>query len=91
MSQNYRTYNESEWARVEQKYMFDGVLAKFAQYPDLKAIMKATGTKKLEEISGDKKWATGLPKFHPNAFDTSYWTGKNQLGQCLMLVCDRVG
>ena len=70
LGKRVKSYNEAEWARVEQKVMFDGVLAKFAQNPDLKEILKATGTKKLAESSGDRKWATGLPMYHPNALDS---------------------
>ena len=71
-----KSYNEAEWARVKQNYIFDGVLATFAQNPVLRAILNATRTSKLAESSGDKKWATGMlmyhPIYHPNALYSSY-------------------
>ena len=70
--------------------MFEGALAKFSQNKTIRTELLNTNKKDLAESSPDLKWATGLPLHHPSAFDKNLWVGSNQLGNCLMLVRDRL-
>ena len=66
----------SDWEEVKDKVMYEIVLAKFTQNPDLKEKLLATGNEHLEEGNtwGDTTWGTvnGI--------------GENRLGRILMKV-----
>jgi ribA/ribD-fused uncharacterized protein len=66
----------SDWEEVKDKVMYEIVLAKFTQNPDLKEKLLATGDEHLEEGNtwGDTTWGTvnGI--------------GENRLGRILMKV-----
>lgn len=66
----------SDWEEVKDKVMYEIVLAKFTQNPDLKEKLLATGDEHLEEGNtwGDTTWGTvnGI--------------GENRLGKILMKV-----
>ena len=70
----------SDWEEVKDKVMYEIVLAKFTQNPDLKKKLLATGDEHLEEGNtwGDTIWGTvdGV--------------GENRLGKILMRVRDEL-
>lgn len=70
----------SDWEEVKDKVMYEIVLAKFTQNPDLKEKLLATGDEYLEEGNtwGDTIWGTvdGV--------------GENRLGKILMRVRDEL-
>ena len=70
----------SDWEEVKDKVMYEIVLAKFTQNPDLKEKLLATGDESLEEGNtwGDTIWGTvdGV--------------GENRLGKILMRVRDEL-
>lgn len=65
-----------DWEDVKENYMYEIVLAKFSQNPDLKAKLLATQDAYLEEGNtwGDREWGT------------INGVGKNKLGKILMTV-----
>lgn len=70
----------SDWEEVKDKVMYEIVLTKFTQNPDLKEKLLATGDEHLEEGNtwGDTIWGTvdGV--------------GENRLGKILMRVRDEL-
>jgi len=66
----------SDWERVKDFVMYQAVLAKFTQYPELADLLLSTGEEEIiEHTVNDKYWA-----------DNGDYTGKNMLGQILMMV-----
>lgn len=63
-----------------------GCMAKFQQNPDLWRQLAATGDSIIGEASPyDKIWGIGMGKDDSQARNPERWTGKNYLGQALML------
>lgn len=70
----------ADWEAVKDSVMFDAVLAKFSQHDNLAALLLATGNATLvEHTANDAYWGDGADG-----------SGKNQLGQILMQVRDRL-
>ena len=69
-----------DWESVKYQIMKELVLTKFSNNPDLKAMLLATGNRKLIEGNtwGDKTWGCVKQK--------GTWVGKNWLGKILMEV-----
>ena len=79
-----------DWDKVKKKIMFDINYSKFAQHPDLKEKLLATGKKNLEERNyfKDSYWGTA-----ESWNDMNYkfeFAGQNWLGKILMMVRDLV-
>ena len=79
-----KAFDPNEWEKVEEQYMYHGVVAKFSQNPDLLNELCGTEDKVIAESCTDETWGTGLRLHNKNAFDRSLWTGQNKLGKCLM-------
>ena len=80
-------YSESYWNGIRQIVVYQGLLAKFSQNPDLLVKLKQTGNAILAECAvHDRIWATGLSIQDPDRFVPSTWKGKNLLGYSLMMV-----
>ena len=75
----------SDWSEKKEKLMFDIVLAKFVQNPDIMAKLKATETRNLVEATSDGFWgaAAGLTSIELN---TNTWKGLNKLARILIRV-----
>lgn len=74
----------SDWEEVKRSLMYEIVLAKFSQNPDLAKKLIATGTARLEEgnLWGDKIWGICPP---------GSGLGQNLLGKLLMLIRSELG
>ena len=67
-----------DWESVKDQVMFDAVLAKFTQNPDIARKLLSTGDAYLiEHTKNDSYWADG-----------GDGSGKNRLGEVLMAVRD---
>ncbi|MGR5555859.1 NADAR family protein [Vibrio fortis] len=74
----------NNWEEIQLKMMAIGVFAKFAQNPNLSALLMNTGSKYLAEASPSIFWGIGI---HINDFrihKKGAWTGKNMLGLIIM-------
>lgn len=68
-----------------------GNIAKFSQYPELKAYLLGTGDRILVEVSPvDKIWGVGLAKDDDKIHNPNNWQGLNLLGFALMQVRDEL-
>ena len=84
-------YDESLWNGVRQIVVYEGLLAKFSQNPDLRKQLKETGSAVLAECAvKDWIWGIGLSMHDPDRFDRAKWQGQNLLGYTLMMVRDRL-
>lgn len=84
-------YNENCWNGVRQIVVFEGLVAKFSQNPDLKKRLKGTGNALLAECAvNDKIWGIGLSMTDPDRFNIYKWKGQNLLGYALTEVRKRL-
>ena len=78
-----------EWEDICESVMLEILLLKFTNVDFCKEFLLSTGTKKLFEGTGDKRWGCGIPisKFW---LITLKCPGKNILGQSLETVRDEI-
>lgn len=92
LGQRVAGFDELTWRERRLAIVEAGNLAKFAQNPDMLAVLLATGEKTLVEASPmDSIWGIGLRADDPRALEPASWQGKNLLGIALMAVRSRLG
>lgn len=85
-------YDENLWNGVRQIIVYEGLLAKFAQNPELGEQLKGTGRTVLAECAvKDRIWGIGLSMQDPDRLNRTKWRGENLLGYALMMVRGRLG
>jgi len=76
MAKTRRMLRRPDWAEVKENVMFEAVLAKFRQHPDIRQVLLDTGDEELvEHTSNDSYWGDG-----------GDGSGQNRLGVILMQV-----
>lgn len=84
-------YNDNIWNGVRQIIVYEGLMAKFSQNPELKEQLQETGNAILAECAvRDCIWGIGLSMHDPKRLDQNQWRGQNLLGYTLMMVRDRL-
>lgn len=84
-------YIENVWNGMRQILVFEGLMAKYSQNPDLGEKLKATGDALLAEAAvRDHIWGIGLSMRDPKRLNRRLWNGQNLLGYATMLVRDRI-
>ena len=79
-------YNEHIWSGMWQIEVYEGLVAKFEQNPDLCAQLDETGNAMLAECAvKDRIWGIGLSMKDHARLDPALWRGQNLLGYALML------
>lgn len=79
-------YDEHVWSGMRQIEVYEGLLAKFEQNPDLRAQLEETSDALLAECAvKDCIWGIGLSMKDPTRLDPARWRGQNLLGYALML------
>lgn len=87
LGRQVKNFNPERWEEESRKIMFHAVYQKFFQNPELKEKLLSTGYSIIAEASPfDKKWGIGISESHENAYCPEKWTGRNLLGEILMLV-----
>lgn len=80
-------YNDLIWSGCRQIVVFNGLLEKFRQNPELKDRLLSTGDAVLAECAvKDRIWGIGLSMKDPDRMDMEKWQGQNLLGFALMAV-----
>ena len=80
-------FADATWREAARAIVLRGNRARFAQNPDLRATLLATGTRTLVEGSAkDRLWGVGLAWNDPAIENPANWKGTNWLGQVLMQV-----
>ena len=84
-------YDESLWNGIRQIVVYEGLLAKFSQNPDLMEQLKYTGSAVLAECAvKDRIWGIGLSMHDPDRLERAKWQGQNLLGYALMMVREKL-
>ena len=82
-----RGYDDRIWSGIRQIVVYEGLLEKFRQNPELKEQLLATGDALLAECAlRDQIWAIGVSMHDENRLQPSCWRGQNLLGFTLMEV-----
>lgn len=90
LGRKVRNYHDTIWNGVRQVVIYRGLLAKFAQNDELKALLLATGENILAECAvSDCIWGNGV-SLKQNYQNLDDWKGQNLLGFALMLVRDEL-
>ena len=84
-------YDDHYWNGVRQIIVYEGLIAKFTQNPQLLQLLKNTKNDILAECAvKDKIWGIGLSMTDPDRFNPVKWKGQNLLGYALMMVRDKI-
>ncbi len=85
------SFDDAVWKREREAIVRAGSMAKFAQNPELRALLLATrGTTLVEASPYDRIWGIGLAATSPDANDPTKWRGQNLLGKILTSVRDEL-
>ena len=75
------------WESKCRDIVYKANLAKFTQNPELKAMLLATGSKRIVEASPlDRVWGIGLAEKDNDAPNPDKWRGTNWLGEAIQKV-----
>ena len=86
-----QNYNDHQWNGVRQIIVYEGLLAKFSQNPELLRKLRETGNAMLAECAvNDRIWGIGLSMTDPDRMDRKKWNGQGLLGYALMKVRDKL-
>ena len=84
-------FDNHVWNGLRQIIVYEGLVAKFAQNPELKRALLDTGNAVLAEAAvNDKIWGIGLSMSDPKRLDINEWKGQNLMGYALMLVREKL-
>ena len=91
LGRGVKGYEDHIWNGLRQVVVYDGLLEKFTQNPDLGEKLKLTGNALLAECAlNDLIWGIGITMHDPNRYDRRKWKGKNLLGYALMYVREKL-
>ena len=77
-------FNSHTWKEASSECMFEAMLAKFRDNPELRTFLLQTKQTTLVEASPmDKVWGIGLPLQNKDCFNPDSWKGKNLAGKVL--------
>lgn len=87
LGRQVRNYDDRIWSGIRQIVVYEGLLEKFRQNPELKEQLLATDDAMLAECAfSDRIWAIGLTMQDVNRMNIEKWRGQNLLGFALMQV-----
>jgi len=82
-----RNFDNQAWSSVREEIMYQGLLLKYRQNPDLRDLLLSTGNRPIAEASPyDSIWGIGADEDDERAQDPENWPsmGLNCLGRMLM-------
>ncbi len=84
-------YRDNVWNGVRQIIVYEGLMAKYSQNPELGEKLKATGNAILAEAAvNDRIWGIGLSMKDPKRLEPKQWNGQNLMGYATMLVREKL-
>lgn len=87
LGREVHNYSDVVWNGVRQIVIYNGLIAKFQQNPELKQQLLDTGNAVIAECAvKDTIWGIGLSMKDSKRFCISEWKGTNLLGFALMEV-----
>ena len=91
LGRQVRGYDDRIWNGIRQIVVYEGLLEKFRQNPELKGQLLETGEALLAECAlGDRIWAIGLTMHDEARLNPELWRGQNLLGFTLMQVREKL-
>lgn len=91
LGRQVRNYDDRIWSGIRQIVVYEGLLEKFRQNPELKEQLLATDDAMLAECAfSDRIWAIGLTMQDVNRMNIEKWRGQNLLGFALMQVREKL-
>ena len=89
IGEQVNNYNHAEWLDELETIMNTGLRAKFLSGEARKYILD-TESRIIGEASESRRWGTGIHFNSPYALEHSKWTGRNFMGQLLMLIREEI-
>ncbi len=87
LGRQVRNYDNAVWNGIRQIVVYEGLLKKFGQNPELKHRLLETGDALLAEAEEyDSIWGIGLSMENADNQNPAAWQGQNLLGFALMQV-----
>ena len=85
LGKTVKDFQVETWREVRNRFMEEGLSAKFNQNPELKKALKDTGSKIMVEANPrDTYWGVGLSLDNDEIWNSHNWKGKNILGKLLV-------
>lgn len=82
-----KNFDPKLWDQNKMELVYTGLLEKFIQNPEMKAILLSTHGNLIVEASPiDRIWGVGIDKDNPNIYNKEKWKGDNCLGEVLMSI-----
>ena len=87
LGRTVQNFDDEVWAKEREGIVYNGVLEKFRQNPELAEKLKKTGEEIIAECPvKDRIWGIGLSIKDENRLSIDKWRGQNLLGRILMRV-----
>ena len=87
LGRTVQNFDDEVWAKEREGIVYNGVLEKFRQNPELAEKLKKTGEEIIAECAvKDRIWGIGLSIKDENRLSIDKWRGQNLLGRILMRV-----
>ncbi len=86
MTRQYEAIQGYAWDRVKERILFRGLRAQFAQHPEMRTILLATGASILGYMVEKDQWATSKHIGDADAFSYLEWPTSNLYGRILSQV-----
>ena len=91
LGQNIKGYKEEEWNKICIAVMLRGVCEKMKQNQGARNLLLSAKNATIGEASAfDTFWGIGVDINDSAATDFKCWTGRNEMGKCLMKVRDEL-
>ena len=87
LGRTVQNFDDKIWTKEREGIVYNGVLEKFRQNPELAEKLEKTGEEIIAECAvKDRIWGIGLSMKDENRLSINKWRGQNLLGRILMRV-----
>ena len=91
LGRKVQPFDDLTWNGVRQIIIYNGLIQKFFQNPDLKKLLLETEDSILAECAvNDRIWGIGLSMHDDDRLNPAKWNGQNLLGYALMMARERL-
>ena len=87
LGRTVQNFDDKVWTKEREEIVYNGVLEKFRQNPELAEKLEKTGEEIIAECAvKDRIWGIGLSMKDESRLSVDKWRGQNLLGKILMRV-----
>lgn len=91
LGRTVQNFDDKVWAKEREEIVYNGVLEKFRQNPELAEKLEKTGEEIIAECAvKDRIWGIGLSMKDESRLSVDKWRGQNLLGKILMRVRENI-